>query len=303
MITCIIIIVQVIVTSKTRSVGLMDYSIMDFSAITLTVLILKYFIMGKVNLKIITLSLTYLVVLITTQSRFAWLGFILSLIYGIIVIYKYDLIGKEYLRKRTVLVIFFSIVLAIAAIGLGVTDFISSRFSDVSIDFFEGSEKGGIVQNSLETRALIWLTAFKAFQSSPITGIGFQMFSFVSAQYSILPSVLYDTFVEGLDPHNTMLAFLCETGILGLSAYLTFIISIFVFSFKAIKISEIRTDRVNSIIINVILFFILVNSIYSGQYTMRLQAFFMFIFLGLSIGNFVYLKQKISVSNAGNDIL
>ncbi len=291
LITCMIIIFQIIITSKIRSVGLMDYSIMDFSAITLTILILKYFIMGKVNLKVISISLITLTVLITTQSRFAWLGFTLSLIYGIIIVYKYDLIGKKLLRKRTFMVALLIVIITVAAISSGVSDFISKRFSDVTFEFFDSSESGPLIQNSLETRALIWLTALQAFQSSPVTGIGYQMFSFVSENYNILPSILYENFVEGLDPHNTMLAFLTETGILGLCAFLTFIISIFVYSFKSIKISTDRSTRINSIILNVIIFFILINSVFSGQYTMRLQAFFMFIFLGLSAGNYAFLKS------------
>jgi len=288
-----IIIVQIIITSRIRSLGFIGYAIMDFSAITLTILILKYFIIGKSNIKIILFALLTLTVLITTLSRFAWIGFLFSLIYGIVITYRFDTSARQFLNNKKFIIILSSLFIIGLSIGFGVLNIIAERFSDVTFDFFEPTDEGQFIQNSLEARALIWLTAFNAFQASPITGIGYQMFSIVSEQYNILPSILFEEFVEGLDPHNTMLAYLSETGIVGFCSYMAFISTIFVYSFKAIKISANGTERANSIILNVIVFFMILNSIYSGQYTIGQQAFFMFIFFGLSVGNYVFLRSRI----------
>lgn len=297
-VTCLIIVIQTAITSKLRSSGLIGYSVMDFSAITLSLLILKYFIRGKLDYKILLISLFTLIVLIITLSRFAWIGFILSLMYGILITYKYDHLLRDYLKNKLPLLILSVVIVLGILIGIGVNSIISQRFSDLSFEFFEPNEEGEIIQNSLETRTLIWITAYSAFESNPVTGIGYQMFNYVSEEYSVIPYYLFEEYVENLDPHNTMLAFLTETGITGFAAFLIFIISVYIISFKSIKISMNEKDKVNSILLNVVVFFIFLNSFYSGQYTMAQQAFFMYIFLGLNIGNYAYLKNKLTAENS-----
>lgn len=291
-IICITIIFQIIVTSKIRSVSLTGYSIMDFSAITLTVLILKYFVMGKPNLKIIAITLLTLTILITTLSRFAWIAFVLSLLYGIIITYKYGMHRGKFIQRRFSIFTLAFVAFILIAFFLGIQNLILARFSDVSFEFFTPSDEGLLVQNSLESRMLIWITALNAFQANQLTGIGYLMFNFVSENYNVLPLVLYENYVESLDPHNTMLAFLTETGIIGFLSFLFFLFTVFIYSFKSIKISN-DNERINSIVLNVIVFFLIINSTFSGQYTMAQQAFFMYIFFGLSIGNYVLLERKL----------
>ncbi|MBK9334513.1 MAG: O-antigen ligase family protein [Ignavibacteria bacterium] len=293
-VACFVIIIQTIITSRLRSKGFIGFPVMDFSAITFSFLILKYFIKGKLNLKILIISSFIFTVLIISLSRFAWIGFIFSLTYGLIISYKFDQKWRNYFKEKFKLIMVTAFILIGVLIGLGVKNVIATRFSDLTFEFFEQKDDGEYIQNSMETRALIWFTAYNAFETSPYTGIGHQMFNFVSEEYNVLPDYFFELYVEGLDPHNTMLAFLSETGLIGLSSYLIFIFTMYFLSLKSIKMSENENEKTNSILLNVAVFFMIINSIYSGQYTMTQQAFFMYIFLGLNTGNYIYLKNKLA---------
>lgn len=135
---------------------------------------------------------------------------------------------KRFIQKRLSILILTFAAVFLVAFFLGIHNVILARFSDVSFEFFTPSDEGLLVQNSLESRLLIWLTALNAFQANPLTGIGYLMFNFVSENYNVLPMVLYDDYVKSLDPHNTMLAFLTETGIIGFTCFLFHIYNIWI---------------------------------------------------------------------------
>lgn len=70
--------------------------------------------------------------------------------------------------------------------------------------------------NSTLSRVILWYTAWKLFVASPVHGIGFGTFSFISGDY--LPVVV--DMPDGLGVHNIYLELLAESGVLGLASFL-----------------------------------------------------------------------------------
>ena len=288
----IIIIIRILMTGKLRSLGLAGFAIMDFAVISLVILIFKDFLLGKPNKRSVLYLTIIFIILITTQSRFAWLGFLLTMIYGSIISGFYSQNAKELLRKRIpqIIMVFVALISLLFVSGLG-SVFIG-RLTEINFSFFQ-NEEGMMVTNSLESRILIWIVAYNAFLSHPITGIGYLMFSEVSEQYNVLPLFAYRIFVEGLDAHTTYFNILTETGIIGFVLFLSYIITVFTFSIKAIKISLLNSEKNISIILTSLVFFFMVHSIYSGAFTFSQSAYLMHYIFGITLANYSLLRQKL----------
>jgi len=290
--TGLIIIFQILLTGNIRSVGFAGYAIIDFSVISLLILLFRFFILKTSGLLMKVSLVITIIILITTQSRFAWLGFILSFLYGIILCYTKSGEVKTFLKKRMPLLIVLSLILGGIILMSGLNNIILKRFTEIDFNFFSKEDDKVMVANSLETRLLIWIVAYNAFIQNPITGVGYMMFSEVSEHYNVVPQMLFDDYVYGLDAHTTFYNFLVETGIIGFSAFLIFISIIFLISFKSIGLSREYNDKSNSLILNILVFFIFVQSIYSGAFTFGQNAFAMYIIFGITAGNYVLLKNK-----------
>jgi O-antigen ligase len=112
------------------------------------------------------------------------------------------------------------VIAAAVVIGVGVMTAMANpdigeragQLTDASQHSISESGRAG---SSLVTRALIWTTAWSAFQAHPWSGIGMFAFSYSSGSYRTIPRVLHDMYVRGLSPHQTHLAVLTETGMFG----------------------------------------------------------------------------------------
>lgn len=291
----IVIIIQIILSGRIRSTGFSGYAIIDFSVIALLILVFRYVIMGPSNFILKLSILVSLMVMITTQSRFAWLGFVLSFIYGIIICYSKSGEANKIIKQRIPLIFIMILLLTGFVFISGMHNIILDRFITLDFDFFSATDDRTLVANSLETRLLIWTVALNAFMQNQLTGVGFLMFSEVSEVYNVLPQFLFDDFVKGLDAHTTYFNLLVETGILGFLSYITFIITVFVVSLKSVKLAQNNNETNNSLILNILVFFIMVHSIYSGAFTFGQNAFSMYFIFGMTAGYHVYLKNKYSV--------
>ena len=288
----IIILVQIFITGYLRSTGITQYAIMDMSVIALIIILFRDFLLSKPSKKSFIFASITFIILITTQSRFAWLGFLLTLIYGLSISYIYSKGSRKIIESR------FPIFILVLLIGvalffiLGLQSIFFSRVGDISFSFFQNQGEGELVANSLESRILIWIVAINTFLQHPLTGVGYMMFSEVSFNYNILPDIFFNSFVEGLDAHTTYLNFLCETGIIGLTSFVIYLIVLFKLSFKSIRISQNLNELKVSIVLNLLVFFIMIHSIYSGAFTFGQNALHMHIILGLVVANYVILKNK-----------
>ena len=294
------IIPQIIITQKLRSTGISSMAFMDFTGIASIIMIFGYFLVSKNNRLHNLLMVTSLVVLITSLSRFAWLAFITSFIYGIFIAYKYSEESRIYLAKKInilIITIFFFIIFSLAT---GVANLVFSRVLEIKFEFFTNVnlEEGEMISNTLESRIIIWITAFSAFISHPATGVGYFMFHRVSENYNVLPVFIYDALVKGLDAHSVFMNLLSETGIIGVISFYTFIINANVLSLKAIKLSKTADERRISIALAVIMFYYASSSIYSGAYTFGQNAFQFYMTVGIAIINYVLIKKKYELSKS-----
>lgn len=288
----ILIILQIIISGDLRSVGLVGFAIMDFSAIAMLILLFKYFILERPSKVHYYLLLVIFLVFITTQSRFAWLGFLIAFVFGIIISVKHKDGVKKFIGSK--LFILFAIVLFLVGISVltGLSQIVLSRIGNISLNVLQPDDSGSFVNNSLDTRLLIWIVALNTFINHPIIGVGYQMFAEVSYNYNILPEYLFENYVYKLDAHTTYLNFLVETGLIGLTSFLTYVIIIFRLSYKSLLIAQTEVEKNNSIILNILVFFVAVHSIYSGAFTFGQNAFQMHALFGITVANYSILKYK-----------
>lgn len=292
-ISTLIIFVDISITGYLRATGLIGFAIMDFCVIVLLFLIFRYYLFGKANLLIHIAALLVFILTILHQSRFAWLGFVISLIYGLLIAIKYSPNVKFYLKKR----VFSYFLIGTIFIGLvfifGFHELILFRISQISLDFFQGTpEEGQYLSNSLESRLLIWITAYNVFVNQPFWGVGFYMFPLISDQYNFLPQVLYELYIENLDAHTTYFNILVDTGITGFVLFILYFITMFKISFKSLKLSIEEDEKSMSILLNIYCFFVIFHSIYSGAFTFGLNGFHMWFMFALNISNYILLIRK-----------
>lgn len=149
---------------------------------------------------------TGIVTLVLTQSRGGYLAFAITVVFAI---WHFASTHKQRL----------ALLLALALLGAGSYAALC-QWNPTHFDNFDED-------HSTLTRVILWYTAWNLFLSSPVHGIGYGTFSFISHQY--MPVVI--DMPEGYGVHNIYLELLAETGALGL------------LSFLAVGVSGIRRAR------------------------------------------------------------
>ena len=154
----------------------------------------------------------YLVALLATLSRGAWLGFIAGILY---------LIMNS--KRRGVLILTVSVVLLVLLVTIGLPDM---GLLGMRIAYTENAY-------SSELRLPLYQLSLRLFRSAPLTGIGAGNFE-----------VFYSPLAVGwpLGVHNDYLRVAVETGIVGLSSLLLLFIMVFVYS-RAVRSNEPTLGR------------------------------------------------------------
>lgn len=286
----IIIIFNIAITGIIRSRGLTGSAFSDIIVTSLVVSLFRNVFLAKFRFINIAVTFVLLVILVTDLSRFAWVGFMLSFLYGMFLMTKF--FKSDFIRNRL------KIVLVVTLLGFGfffisgLYSIVAQRFSDVSFTILKGDEGKDVVGNSLDTRGLIWITALNAFTNNPATGVGYFMFHSVSDKYNVLPEELYFEYVDGLDAHSTAMNFLCETGLVGFSSLFLLFTIVFFLSYKAIKLSTTFEEKSRSLVLNILVFFVITTSIYSGAFTFGYNGYYLYFVFAIVVANFYLLKKK-----------
>jgi len=286
----VIIIINILLTGVIRSRGITGSAFSDIIVCSLLITLFRHFFLENPRPIHIFMLGILLIILIADLSRFAWVGFMLSLTYGMIITTKFEK-GKFIKRKMKLVFMVFAAIVALMYIS-GLYDIILTRFSDVSFSILQSEGEKEVIGNSLDTRGLIWITALSAFLSNPLTGVGYFMFHKVSYDYNVLPDAIYMEYVYGLDAHSTLINFLCETGLIGFTAILLLFLAVFILSYKSIRISKLPADVARSLILNILVFFIVTTCVYSGAYTFGYNGYFLYFVFALVVANFSLLKMK-----------
>lgn len=284
----LIIIVKSILFSG-REFGIAGVVFVDFSAIG--IIILSLFTLFKWRNKQLVYSVLLFILLIAllfTQTRNTFISLILTFITVLIyLISKSEFleIEKTRLIKNVLAIIFISAITLSTLLIL--TPDIFNRFGELSDSkILNVKSESDFGTNSLLSRVLIWDTAWNAFKTSPITGIGIYSFPFQAVNHYSIPKYLFKQFVEGVSPHITFLAVLTETGILGLFGFLVLLISVIKIAFSSIRKSITKNHKFTSVLlasINIYIFFsmFLTDAWLWGQCGMLWS-----IILGLTIANY-----------------
>ncbi|HAV23280.1 MAG TPA: hypothetical protein DCX46_07265 [Bacteroidetes bacterium] len=174
--------------------------------------------------------------LVLTQTRNTWLSAIITLV----VLACYLIVHPEivgYTRKR---LLFITLVGSLAlTVGILTAVYLNPRVQSRAVDLVDPSKfvvsDAGVGGNSLISRLFIWVTAYNAFRENPVFGVGIYSFPHSSHRYYAFPRTFYNLYVKGNSPHQTHLAVLAETGIIGFAGFLVFLGSALTCAFRGIR--------------------------------------------------------------------
>ena len=286
--------------SSRRVFGFAGIMFVDLVGIAITMNFILILINRRKDYRIM-LVLSFLILLIAlfvTETRNAWISTFLSLFFSLIFL----VIKSKALAFSRSFIVVGLIILTIFLSSVFI--YISSVKPEVSkraqetTNFEEGIDKEGQIQNSLVSRLLIWHTAYNAFLSSQVIGIGAYSFPVSSQNYYTIPKFLFENYVKDLNPHLTYLAVVTETGIIGLVTFLIFLISSIKFAYDGFKYSRTVDERRFSFLIFWPLVYILISMFMTDAWLWGQCMMLWSIILGINLWNRKILKEKYSFQNS-----
>ncbi len=186
----------------------------------------------------------FVTALILTQTRTSWIStFVIVSLLSILIWKNESAMGLTTGTMRRIVAIGV-IVLAVGfmvAVTLNPDTF--QRLGDVSGGSDPLITETGDVKNSLVSRLLLWHTAYNAFIANPFLGIGAYSFPLSSMYFYTIPEPLFAMYVETLTPHQTVIAVLVETGIIGLIVFSLMIRAVGQFVWRVVKKNMNHPDR------------------------------------------------------------
>ena len=280
-----------------REFGFAGIMYVDLVGIAITMSMM--YVLYKKEMKNYTLTLFFvlLAALILTQTRNAWISTFLTAILMLI-----QFLSREKKAGKPIKKYVFRIFLALAIIGITffvlytLNPMIVYRWTEPKV-----TQTGNLAEDltsigSLTSRLFLWHTAYMAFLSSPIIGIGFYSFPFASKLYAEVHPILFEIFVKNLSPHLTVLALLAEAGILGFLG--------FVFFMSAVirKIYRIMADPAysNYRFYSTLLFWLMIYVVISMMMTDAWLWGRLLMLLGVILGFINLLSKEIKEKVPGN---
>jgi O-antigen ligase len=191
---------------------------------------------GKLRMLLVLLAGVITTALILTQTRNTWISSIMTLaiLAGYLMTHP-DIAGLS--RKRLIGAAMIAVmgVALLGTIAVSLNPRVMQRAAELTGEGTNRVDQTGLPINSLISRYFIWDTALNAFRAHPFIGIGVYAFPYASRYYSTLPKLWYSLYVEGNSPHQTHLAVLSETGVIGMAGYLVFLVAAVRCAFQSIR--------------------------------------------------------------------
>jgi len=287
------------ITATRRVFGFAGIMFVDYVgvAITMTFIMLLTGKGKKYRILLLIGIIIFIAALLITQTRNAWLATFLSVFtLMIIMIFK----AKKLEMKRTFLIlslafsIFIMTVLALTVVSIKPE--VSERVEETT-KVEESVSKSGQIQSSLLMRVFIWHTAYTAFIEHPVIGIGAYSFPFSSQEYYKIPKFIFEEYVEGVTPHQTFIAVAVETGLLGLFAFLFFLIASLKISFDTVKLSKTFEEKRFSFLLFSPLLYIVISMTMTDAWLWGHGIILWGILLGFNLWN---RKKLIEKNMSGN---
>jgi len=225
------------ISGKARPFGFAGVWFVDYSALGVCLALTMAFITRGLTRCILLVAATIsTVALVLTQTRNTWISGLLTLIVlATYVFFHPDVVDLPRKKVVTSIIVGFILLASIVMTVLALNPSIEERVGQLANKSQMGFNQEGITENSVISRLLIWNTALNAFLAHPAVGIGVYAFRFSSHQYSKIPEILYYRYVAFRSPHQTELAVLTETGIIGFVGFSIFLITLLTQSFKTMR--------------------------------------------------------------------
>lgn len=252
-------------SSGDRVFGYTKVYFVDLAGIGIIISLLMFLI--KENQKYIhgIASASITIALLLTQTRNTWIVVVLTLLISLFYLYRNA--HSISISKRKLLAFLFGaaiLVIAMVVILKGYSSGIEDRVTDLSsTDTQSSNSRIYLPSNSIVSRFFIWDTAILGFLKHPFIGIGVYGFPYQSKEYYEIPEYLFDIYVKGLDPHHGYLGVLVETGLIGFSGLILFLISVIRNAYQNIKLSRSKDE----ISLSIVLFFSFVYIVISLNFT------------------------------------
>jgi len=268
-----------------RVLGFSGIMFVDYSALGVCVAVAMAIVTrGKRRVLLVAVALVAAVAMVLTQTRNTWLSTLITL--SILVVYLFRNPGVVgFSRKRVVALaaVGFALLIGVAAFVVSVNQKVEERAAELTRNRRQQGAglEAGFVSNSLISRVLIWDTALNAFLAHPIVGIGVYAFPYSSRKYSTLPPLLYKLWVGGISPHQTHLAVLAETGVIGGFGFMTFIVVALRGAFRSIRSSQNAEDKKFSFVAAMGLVYCTVSMIFTDAWLWNQGIILLGLVLGL----------------------
>lgn len=277
-------------TTGQRVFGFAGLMYVDFVGIALVISFMKL-LYTKKRLLYSLITAVLLVALIFTQTRNSWISS--GLVLGMMTIQFIKRSPEMGFRRKNVI---FSVAIAaivLAGLFIGISRISESAFSRISSSAPKSSEElANSLQannfsqiNSMATRFFIWKTAWNAFTAHPVIGIGFYAFPFASEKYSTIDPFLYETFVHARAPHLTILALLTETGIIGFTGFMIFMISVYKYVHFLLKKSQTYLETYYSNTIFWFVMYIIISMLMTDAWLWGQLLMLWGVILGFALSN------------------
>jgi O-antigen ligase len=178
-------------------------------------------------------------------GRYIFLGAVFVFLYGLIIsasrgaivalsvsFLTYMAINNSKLKSAKNILIFLLIVSTILVVGLKkgfIAEYSVKRIVDTR----------SLENTTMAYRFIIWRTGWKIVKDNFITGVGLGNFKFAYGKYTGIYASHVSSPGHEVDPHNTYLSILAETGFIGFVLFLSFLSSIFLFMYKTKSESKV----------------------------------------------------------------
>jgi O-antigen ligase len=241
---------------------------------------------GHVRLALFALAGVFVVALTLTQTRNAWLSTVLTLF--VFLFYLSLAPGLVGMSRRQLLVMAFAGVFAVvvgSVAVVGLNPKIEKRAMEVSDSEDTELSEQSDVMNSFQSRMLIWDTALNAFKTHPITGVGVYAFPYVSQHYATIPKVYFLSVVIGRTAHQSLLASLVETGIIGTMGFLYFFISLVRYMLRTVREASTVIGKKTALVGSIAVFYAMISLLFTDAWLYGHGIILLALIVGLMTAN------------------
>jgi O-antigen ligase len=113
--------------------------------------------------------------------------------------------------------------------------------------------------------------------------------------YHRIPTELYIFFVQNLTPHETFLAVLAETGIIGFIGFIIFLSSTIVIAFKAVNSSITEKQKYFSLALLLLQIYIVTSMFMTDAWLWGQCGMLWAVIIGVSIANYKIILKENSI--------